>query len=71
MNEDEVRELVKVRDVLRRVEAHLQARDAMNAELHMAHKVRPTPLTTAVEGACEAIDNLIPKTERPDYSEVT
>lgn len=58
-NANLARELVKVNDVLRKVQAHLYHKDAMNANLHMSESVRATPLYSAVEGAVDNVNQLI------------
>ena len=47
-NEDIIRELQKIDDTLTAVAIHLDAKDAMNAALHMSTEIRSTPLASAV-----------------------
>lgn len=57
-NNDIVRELIKIEDVLFMVKHHLNMKDEMNAALHMASETRHTPLYSAVanaHGACMSL----------------
>lgn len=51
--EDAARELDKAGDVLEQVHRYLYAMNDMNAGLHLAPTVRPSPLTVRVECALE------------------
>lgn len=51
----EIRDLTKMRDVLRVAVAHHRARDEMNASLHLAASVRYSPLTTELETILELV----------------
>lgn len=55
INDDVIRELQKIGDVLVMVDAHLEAKDRMNAALHMSEHVRSTPLASAVAGALSSL----------------
>ena len=55
-----LRDLQKVYDVVKTVEAHLNAKDEMNAALHMTpESVRPTPLAAAVRGARSDLERMM------------
>jgi hypothetical protein len=56
---DLARELGKILDVLAAVGQHLDAKDEMNAALHMSGTVRATPLAAAVGGATADLADLI------------
>ncbi len=58
-NEDVVREVQKIYDVLTAVCVHLGAKDEMNAALHMSQEVRATPLTSAARTARANAANLM------------
>lgn len=51
--DDAARELDKAADALDAAAKHLRARNQSDAALHMAERVRPSPLTVAVENAAE------------------
>ena len=56
---DLLRELQKLNDVLTAVGVHLDAKDAMNAALHMSTLIRPTPLAASVQSARAELANLM------------
>lgn len=58
-NEDLVRELMKIGDVVFTAKRHFEHEAAMNAALHMAENVRPAPLATAIATASDSIQRLI------------
>lgn len=58
-NEDVIREVQKIYDVLNAVCVHLGAKDEMNAALHMSAEVRATPLTSAARTARANAVNLM------------
>jgi len=58
-NEDIVRELQKIGDTLTAVCVHLDAKDSMNAALHMSSEIRSTPLASSAKNARAMTANLI------------
>lgn len=54
-----LRDLQKVYDVVKSVETHLNAKDEMNAALHMSSTVRPTPLAAAVKGIRSDLERMM------------
>jgi hypothetical protein len=53
------RELGKIYSVMEKVDAHLRAKDQMNADLHMSSEVRPTPLAASVRVATSDLGELM------------
>jgi len=64
MNEDEVRELRKVRATLEWVDRHFDAEAQMNAAKHMNDRVIPNPLAAAAATAFNTIHQLIERYDR-------
>jgi hypothetical protein len=58
-SENLIRDLSKIYDVLTAVSVHLDAKDSMNAALHMSPSIRSTPLAAAVQGARADTANLV------------
>lgn len=58
-NTDLGRELRKIEDTLGKVDAHLRAKDEMNAALHLSEAVRATPLSASVGIALLTVGRLI------------
>lgn len=58
MDDNDAREIAKIADVLERVVTHLDAKDRMNAALHMSNTIRPTPLAVAVQDALQTAREL-------------
>ena len=56
---DDARRLVKILDVLVKVDEHLMSKDKMNAALHLSEEIRPTPLASAVHGSRRDLEQFL------------
>lgn len=67
-NQDLIRELDKIHDVLDRVTEYLQAQNEANALLHMSDKVMYAPLTSAAGLASRNMYDLMKRLREEDGS---
>jgi ribosomal 50S subunit-associated protein YjgA (DUF615 family) len=57
-------DLEKIHDALDKNHSHHTHRDAMNAAIHLAEKVRWSPITSETEAALQRVNELLAEVDR-------
>lgn len=70
-NQNLIRELQKIEDVLNTANRYFVHKDQMNASLHMSETVRATPLASAVSTAFENLVWLVSHLEEEERDEIS